>query len=120
MVFWAWPRPSLLPPPQSGPEDRGHLPSVLGAALLPAPLRLRHAGRKVGPDGGGKPEAQVPRGGGERAAAAGAHGRQHGQVPGAGCAAVRGDPLTPPSSSSFSFSTSPVPTTAVSVQCGCS
>lgn len=74
--------------PQSGPEDRGNLPTVLGAALLPAPLRLRHAGGEVGADGGGQLEAQVPRGGGERAAAAGAHGRQHGQVLGAGCAAI--------------------------------
>ena len=41
-------------------EDRDHLPSVLGAAVLPVPLRLRHASRESCAVSCRKPQAQIP------------------------------------------------------------
>lgn len=78
---------------QSGPEDRGHLPLVLRAAVFPTPLWLRYASCEVCADCSRESEAEVPRGERERAAAQGADGRQHGQVSSTGCAAVPGDKL---------------------------
>ena len=42
-------------------EDRHDLPAVLGAAVLPVPLRLRHESRQGRAGGGWEPQAQVPR-----------------------------------------------------------
>lgn len=76
---------------QSGPEDCGHLPTVLRAAVLPAPLWLRYASGEVCADCGREFKAEVPRRERERAFAQGTDGRQHGQVSVTGCAFVSGD-----------------------------
>ena len=46
---------------QSGTEDRSDVPTVLGAAVLPAPLRLRYAGGQVGTDRCREPQAAISR-----------------------------------------------------------
>jgi len=78
---------------QLGRQDRGHLPTVLGAAVVPAPLRLRHASRQVGADGRRQPEAEVYGGGRGRAASQGHHGRQPAQIPRSGPFRVHCFPL---------------------------
>ena len=70
-------------------QDRGHLQAVLGAAVVPGPLRLRHARGDGGAAGGGQPEAQVPRGGRVRAHAALHRRRQPVQVPQPGRGALQ-------------------------------
>jgi len=65
---------------QSGSEDRGDVQALLGAVVITASLRLRHAGRQVGVDGRRQPQAQVPGRGRVGSAAQGHHGRQHAQV----------------------------------------
>ncbi len=71
-------------------QDRRHVQALLRAALLAAPLRLRHARRQVGADGVGQPEAEVCGGGRVHHHFARHQGRQLAQVLGAGRAAVRG------------------------------
>lgn len=85
-----WGPSGMSLPSQSRPEDCGDLPPVLGAALLPAPLRLRHACRQVSAHCRRQPQAQVPRGERECPAAPRPAGCQPGQVLGSRCPPVSG------------------------------
>lgn len=78
---------------QSGPENRRHLPFVLGAAVFPAPLWLRYASCEVCTHCSRESEAEVPWREWECPVAQGINGCEPGQVSCPGCATLSGDTL---------------------------